>query len=84
MTNVWVPPSQRGQAAVASDPAPTPAVVPERTVKGPGRHVVTVKKLTDSSQKYPYLATCACQFQGRAKDETGINTIVQNHFVRNE
>ena len=77
---VWTPPATPGP-----QPAAAPADVEKpQVLEGPKGHTATIKKLTDASQKFPYVADCTCQFQGRAKTEVDIKTTVQRHFERHE
>jgi len=92
MTEKWVPPAPAvKKQEVPESPAPvfggTPPATEVKasfTLEGPKGHTVKVIKQVDPTQKFPFFASCTCQFQSRAKTELEIRTNVQRHFERQD
>lgn len=88
----WVPPapsatkqdSPEAPAPVFGGTAPQAEPKAAFVLEGPKPHTVKVIKQVDPTQKFPFFASCTCQFQSRAKTELEIRTNVQRHFERQD
>ena len=77
----------KGEVSSTTVAQPQDEVVYETKLDSKGyfapKHDAKVKKLADTSQRYPYLMECSCGFQARSYTEDNAKQAADGHIAAN-